>query len=58
MNDENKNKTNAELLKEVKKLREETKKDNKKKWNNSTYNAMLIIGILLLAIYFFVKCSF
>ena len=58
MNDEKENKTNAELLEEVKKLREETEKDNKKKWNNSAYNAMIIIGILLLAIYFFTRCSF
>ena len=58
MNDEKDNKTNVELLEEVKKLREETEKDNKKKWNNSTYNAMIIIGILLLAIYFFTRCDF
>jgi flagellar biogenesis protein FliO len=51
------NKTNAELLKEVKKLREETEKDNKKKWQNSTYNTMIVIGLILLAIYFFVKCA-
>lgn len=50
-------KTNEELLQEVKKLREETEKDNKKKWQNSAYNFMIAAGIVLLAIYFFIRCA-
>jgi len=59
MEDENKEeeKSKDELLKEIKKLREETEKDNKKKWQNSAYNTMIVVGLILLAIYFFIKCS-
>jgi len=51
-------KTKDELLAEVKKLREETEKDNKKKWENSAYNTLIIIGVIGLAIYLFTRCSF
>jgi len=59
MNEEkDENKTQDELLKEVKKLREETEKDNKKKQQNSAYNSMMVIGIILIAIAFFLwKCT-
>jgi len=53
-NDENK--TQDELLKEVKELRKEITEDNKKKQQNSASNTMIVIGIILLAIFFLWKC--
>ena len=52
------NKTKDELLKEVKELRKEITEDNKKKQQNSAYNSMIVIGIIMVAIVIFLwKCS-
>ena len=50
--------TKDELLKEVKELRKEVTEDNKKKQQNSAYNSMMVIGIILIAVAFFLwKCT-
>ena len=50
--------TKDELLKEVKELRKEVTEDNKKKQQNSAYNSMIVIGIIMVAIAIFLwKCS-
>lgn len=47
------NKTKDKLLEEVKKLRKEVTDDNKKKQQNSTYNSMIVIGIIWLLLHSF-----
>lgn len=58
MNDDDK--TNKELLEEIRKLREENENQNKKTAQNSAQNTMIVIGILLLVIcggiFLFAKC--
>ena len=53
-------KTNKELLEEIRKLREENENQNKKTAQNSAQNTMIVIGILLLVIcggiFLFAKC--
>lgn len=60
MNDESK--TNEELKEEIKKLREETEKQNKTTNQNSAFNSLIGIGAILLvvgaAIWLFVTCAF
>jgi len=47
-----------ELLEEVKKLRQETEQQNRKKNQNSAYNSMMVIGaILVLVCIYLWKCS-
>jgi hypothetical protein len=52
------NKTNAELLEEVKKLRQSVEDDNKKKQQNTGYNSLITIGAILIAVAFFLwQCT-
>ena len=55
---EDKEKNKDELLKEVKELRKEITEDNKKKQQNSAYNSMIVIGIIMVVVAIFLwKCT-
>jgi len=54
-------KTNEELLKEIKELRKSTEDQNKKTNESSAFNTMMAIGAILLfiggGIWLFVRCA-